>query len=690
MRRQRLSFQVVAGFVLLVILTAGAVGLPAIWIIRSQLDQQAWLLLEQGSHTTQALYAARKSEMTTLAILTTQRPTLRRLVTANDQAALPDYLATLQTGAGLDLLLVCDERDQVLSYAGLFPAADLCQIDTAAGFYTLAGAAGAQAWLLARQPVQSEPPAGSVVVGYILDERVIRQIGEQSGLGQFLLLNDRVLAASLADLPAAQTALEDSSSAARLVGEETLHRRQFAIDGRPYYALHFLLDQSGLEKIVAIDMSDMVSAQRRLIWLTATGILIVAAIGSAAGGFLARRIGRPLDELAQAASNLSWHELDKPVRIKTSVSEVAQVAQALEFTRVELQQTLADLQREKDWVDHLLASIVEGIMTLDSQGRVVFFSQGAERITGWRRADVIGRPCDEIFQMAESERPFSQFIPESGEKRKVSVRLAGDKQATLAVTGAQLMPPAAGRAEVALVFRDVSEEETMHRLLAHFLANVAHEFRTPLSALAASIELLLDQSPDLTPAEFQELLNSLHLGILGLQTLVDNLLESASIESGHFRVFVRPVDLKGVMMEAVQTMRPLIEKHGQELRLELPAALPTVQADSRRILQVLVNLLSNAIKHGPDEAEITLSARQVDGRIQIAVADAGPGVPDEYRDDLFYWFMRRRPEQGKAPFGVGLGLAVVKAVVQAHGGRVGVEDRPAGGSRFWFELPVNV
>ena len=362
------------------------------------------------------------------------------------------------------------------------------------------------------------------------------------------------------------------------------------------------------------------------------------------------------------------------------------MAQALEFARLELRSALAELRQERDWVNHLLDSIVEGTMTLDAQGRITFFSQGAERITGWSRREAIGRTVDDLFRMADTPAPFSQFVPGSGQKERVTVQLAEGRQAILAITGAQLTPPAARSAEVALVFRDVTEEEALRRLLGHFLANVAHEFRTPLSALAASIEILLDQAPDLSREEFAELLNALHLGILGLQTLVDNLLESASIESGRFRVSLRPTNLHQIIAEAAQTMTPLIHKHGQRLRLELPEELPMVMADGRRLSQVIVNLLSNAVKHGPDDAEIVLTATAGPQRVKIAVADEGPGVAPQHRDDLFQWFMRRNPDEARPPFGIGLGLAVVKAVVLAHHGRVGVEDRPGGGSIFWFTL----
>jgi signal transduction histidine kinase len=228
----------------------------------------------------------------------------------------------------------------------------------------------------------------------------------------------------------------------------------------------------------------------------------------------------------------------------------------------------------------------------------------------------------------------------------------------------------------------------MHRLLGHFMENITHEFRTPLSSLGASIELLLDQAPDLSHGEMEELLTSLHLGTVGLQTLVDNLLESASIESGRFRVAPRPSDLGNIIGEAVKTMEPLLHKYDQHLVVEVPIAIPLVYADPRRNVQVLVNLLSNANKYSPANEEITVIAEQIDGWVRVMVSDRGPGIPQEYREGLFTRFMRPGYMSDDAQAGAGLGLSVVKAIIEAQGGKVGVDDNPDGGARFWFTIKL--
>ena len=670
-----LPIQMILSFVALVLLTAAAVGLPSHFLMRNQLQRQAREQVRQGVLATQALYSATQGEIEGMATLTVQRPTLRGLLANRREDEMLAYLETLQRGLGLDLVLVCTAEGRPAAHVGTGLPVDPCAAAAVPGFQAVGGAAP-HAWLLATEEVMDETGArlGSVWLGTELDGDLLARMRAQTGLEQAILVAGQPLASSLAGW----------TPAARLPA-----------NGQGFYTQSFPLGAGDLQAEVALDVADLGATQAEMGWALAGSILGAVVVASLLGTYLAGRISSPLGRLALAAGAMGRGStpgklataLEGPLAIETRVREVAQVGHALEAARHDLQQSVTQLQQEKRWIDHLLESIVEGIVTLDRRGCITFFSHGAERITGWPRDQVLGRPCDAVFKPLEAEEPFSKLIPPPGQRRKISIELSDGREAILAVTGARLLPPERGDALVALVFRDISEEEAVHRLLGHFLANVAHEFRTPLSALAASVELLLDQAPELSPGELEELLVTLHLGVLGLQTLIDNLLESASIETGHFRVYPRPCRVATVIAEAVELMQPLLLKHGQRLVVELPAAMPVVQADPRRTVQVLNNLLSNAIKYGPDDAEIEVCAA-VEGRwVRLSVADRGPGIRTEGRKDLFRRFVHPAPDDAAARVGAGLGLSVVKAIVEAHGGQVGIEGRPGGGSIFWFTLP---
>jgi PAS domain S-box-containing protein len=685
-----LPLQIILSFIGLVLLTAFAVGLPAIWLINNQLERQAWAQVDQGSRAAQALYTATQNELLNLATLTAQRPTLQELLVQDNPTAMATYLDTLQEGAGLDLVLVCDTGAKIIAAAGPMRDPSLCLANQPVGYLVLDNSHG---WLLAAHTIQVEAAQlGRVVVGLHLDNNFAARMEAQTGLAHTLLVNNQPIATSLTGDQAGRVSQTDRSG--------TAPAYTLTLNGSPYYADTLPLEPAWSEDTyphplvaeVALAIADIVAAQRGLAWSLIGSIVLVSVVGSLLGVLLARQLSRPLAHLTQAATALSENNLEPPISVRANVREITLVAQALENARIDLQRTLSDLRREKAWTDHLLEAIAEGIVTLDHKGRITFFSPGAERITGWRRDEVLHRLCDAVFRPVETDQPFSQFIPPPNQRRKVTLELAGGRQATMAITGAQLTPPGTDNARVALVFRDVSDAETVHRIMGHFLANIAHEFRTPLSALAASVELLMDQAPDLSPAELQELLESLHLGILGLQTLVDNLLESASIEAGCFQVKTRPANLGKIIAEAVSMMQPLLDKHGQRLVLELPVDIPTVRADTRRTVQVLVNLLSNASKYGPDDAEITITATGQEKWVRVAVTDRGTGVAPQHRDDLFRRFVHLDSAGDKSQYGAGLGLSVVKAIVEAQGGTVGIDDR--GGSlhnrkvTFWFTIPV--
>jgi signal transduction histidine kinase len=164
-------------------------------------------------------------------------------------------------------------------------------------------------------------------------------------------------------------------------------------------------------------------------------------------------------------------------------------------------------------------------------------------------------------------------------------------------------------------------------------------------------------------------------------------LESVNIEAGHFVIHRRPTDLNQVMAEAIRIMQPLLDRRKQALSLTEPLQLPHLTADPNRLIQVMINLLSNASKYSPLEQTIEVVIGQINDRLRITVADRGPGIPPDERAAIFRRFVRLGAEDAEG-YGIGLGLSVVKAIVEGHGGEIGVDERPGGGSTFWLTLPL--
>ncbi|MBI5878711.1 MAG: HAMP domain-containing histidine kinase [Chloroflexi bacterium] len=272
--------------------------------------------------------------------------------------------------------------------------------------------------------------------------------------------------------------------------------------------------------------------------------------------------------------------------------------------------------------------------------------------------------------------------------------------ATQAITSGDLSQPVAvaGRDEIGVLARSF---ETMRLQLARmyadlalernryrdFLAMVPHEFKTPLAAMGASLELLEASEGALPPGE-RGLLASVRRSVIRLQQLIENLLDSASLQAGQFQVQAVPSDLRAIVGEAQASVQPLFDQRRQPLRLALADDLPAVMADPRRVTQVLVNLLSNANKYAPTGEPVDVSASVAGEYVRVAVADRGPGIAPEQRAQLFQRFARLGAGGPDQPPGIGLGLAMVSEIIRLHGGQVGITETDGSGTAFWFTLPV--
>ena len=323
------------------------------------------------------------------------------------------------------------------------------------------------------------------------------------------------------------------------------------------------LNGSGLYVEVALNVTSIKNDQHQQEFFLTVVIIVVVLLALLVGMILAQHIQKPLGQLVTSTSRLRTENLENPIRVDTHVREVNELSETLEDARIGIKEALSSLQKEKQWTDLLLQSIVEGIMILNDEGIITYFSPGAERITGWKRAETVDNSINNILKPADIAATFLSQVPPMGEKHRFSVMMKEDKKKILSITRAELSAAVAGDATMVLVIRDVSEEEALSHLLGNFLANITHEFRTPLSALAASIEILLNEADDLKPEEIKELLKSIHLGTFNLENLIENLLEGASIETGRFQVSPRPADLRKVILSACEIIGPLLKNTGR-------------------------------------------------------------------------------------------------------------------------------
>ena len=356
-----------------------------------------------------------------------------------------------------------------------------------------------------------------------------------------------------------------------------------------------------------------------------------------------------------------------------------------------------DEQRARTDLETLIHTSPVGVAVFDARtGVPISFNQEAARIMdGLRTPD---RPPEHLLEILTIRRDDGREIsleelstaqalsPGETVRAEEVVFHVPDGRSVTALINATPIRHEEGEVECFIVtMQDMTPLEELGRLRAEFLAMVSHELRTPLATVRGSVSTLLDESSDMHPAEMRQFHRIIFEQTDRMRALIADLLDVARIETGTLPVSPEPTDLAILTGEVGNAFR--IGGHRHNLRIDIPPDLPWVMADRSRIVQVLGNLLSNAARHSPESSTIRVSAAPGDLHVSVSVSDEGRGIPAESLPHLFRKFSRIEEEEQGGD--TGLGLAVCKGIVEAHGGRIWAEsDGPGLGARFTFTLPT--
>lgn len=344
------------------------------------------------------------------------------------------------------------------------------------------------------------------------------------------------------------------------------------------------------------------------------------------------------------------------------------------------------LQAEHERLRHLVDTLAPAVLIIDEQGMVCEANRSAHemlaldpdvlRIHGVTRIlNAIGVPQDTIERVLTADEPVVEEIAAmvDGRERVLMVRchrlpVAGD-----------------GRPTWAAVLEDMTERRDRERLQADFHSMIAHDLRTPISVIRGYLQLLGGPEPGV---QLDDVVERIGDKVEDVSRLLDEFLDYSMLEAGFLRLEPSLLDVDELLGESLGDVEILARRVGARIRalVEPEAREVEVIGDLRRLRQVLQNLLSNALKYGRAERGIDLRVQAVPTGLRISVIDAGAGIPSEEQALVFerYQRARRDREDGR---GIGLGLVIVRRIVEAHGGRVGLDSREGEGSTFWFELP---
>lgn len=350
----------------------------------------------------------------------------------------------------------------------------------------------------------------------------------------------------------------------------------------------------------------------------------------------------------------------------------------------------------------------DAIVSADARGTITYFNGGAERIFGYRAPDVIGKPLalliPDRFHDAQRQA-YSRFLS-TGDPRIIGrmVELVGRKKdgSEFPVELSQAVWRSGGETFFTGILRDISErrraEEGIRRAKeeaeratqakSDFLSRMSHELRTPLNAVIGFSDLLLERIAGEITAKQEEFLRDIRNSGAHLLALINDILDISKIEAGRMQLQFTDTDLTEVVTDALTTLQPLSAQKGLDVSSVLDPGVVTVRADRVRLRQILYNLLSNAAKFTPPGGRIRVEAHRVNDEVEIAVVDTGPGISPDDLGKLFQEFSQLRGGEQSGHVGTGLGLALVKRLVELHGGRVRVESEVGKGSRFLIRLSL--
>jgi len=352
------------------------------------------------------------------------------------------------------------------------------------------------------------------------------------------------------------------------------------------------------------------------------------------------------------------------------------------------------VNEERRSLSAIIENSAEGVIILDAEGQIRVFNRALTRMTGWDAAEAIGRPAEEVLALRDRQgQPIP--LPELPAMRSTAaesrtyvegdVVRRGGPSVTVGVTATPLYDEEGTLARTILNVVDITRFRQAEELKSTFVSVVSHELKTPVALIKGYAETLRREDANWDRDTMHESLGVIAEEADHLTHLIDSLLEASRIQAGGLKLQPTDVNLPRLAEKVVDGFRTQTDLHAFDL--DFPADFPPVWGDPERLQEVLSNLVSNAVKYSPEGGSVWIGGRVDQSGVTVYVADQGIGIPPEEQIRIFDRFHRVETGLHRRTEGTGLGLYLVKAIVEAHGGRVWVESAPGRGSIFMFTLP---
>jgi PAS domain S-box-containing protein len=396
------------------------------------------------------------------------------------------------------------------------------------------------------------------------------------------------------------------------------------------------------------------------------------------------------------------HWTDHQITILSDVAGYLSVAIGRSRAEAARRAVEEDLRRSEERFRALVRNSSDILAVLDQKGRFVDITPAVERVLGYEPSELLDRTNITRIHPADRRRLgrcFSTCVRDPTRRQTTEIRClhkSGTWRWLEVIMHSLIAEPAVSgiivnvrditeRREAAEVLQQANKQlAAVNQAKSDFVAIVSHEFRTPLTGIRGFSELIRDQF--LAPAEIREYANDINADAQRLERMIDDILDLERMQSGFAEIEPKSVDLQSVIMAAVQLAKPTSAIH--QFALDLEIDLPPVAGDADKIYQVMNNLITNAIKYSPAGGVIRIATDAEKGYAHVLVIDQGVGIPLAALDKIFERYARIEPTDQKVIKGTGLGLPIVRQIVELHHGRIWAESAPGMGATFHVLLPL--
>ncbi len=389
-----------------------------------------------------------------------------------------------------------------------------------------------------------------------------------------------------------------------------------------------------------------------------------------------KALTKPIRRMVEATKGIAARDFTTRVSTQRR-DELGELAYALNWMTEEIERLFNELTREKEELAAILSSMIEGVIVLDSEGRIVLTNEGFKNICGLPASEsVVGKHHWEMLRSVEFKGLIDK-VRTKGRAEGVEIRI-GDR----VYLGNASLISKRERGKTVAVLHDITEIKRLEQLKSEFVANASHELRTPLTVVKGFVETLGGKAK----GEDQHFLGIVRRHTDRMISLISDLSLLSQLEDREQRFDKKTMDLRELASYVMEIFREKAQKKGLKLELLAPDEFPLIEGDPFFIEQIFVNLLDNAVKY-TEQGEIKIKLSELNKEVKIEVSDTGIGIPKQHLSRIFERFYTVDKARSREFGGTGLGLSIVKHIVLAHNGRIDVESQPGKGSKFIVILP---